>query len=222
MEQDGLLYDVTYRHIRRDIMDLTLEPGTELSVRKLAERYQVSRTPAREAVLRLQKEDLVHAYPQSKTIVSKISVPRMQEEQFIRKTLELAAIDDFVLRSSSLVTDAMEYIIGQQQKYAAGQKSGEFFDADNKLHCLIFDTAGKSLAWSIVSVNSSHYNRFRFLSIQNRGMEARIVDEHMQLLRAAKRGDAAAMKRILTAHVDSIHREIEQLAAACPRYFAPR
>lgn len=222
MEQDGLLYDVTYQRIHKDIMNLTLEPGTELSVRKLAERYQVSRTPAREAVLRLQKEDLVHAYPQSKTIVSKISVPRMREEQFIRRALELAAIDDFVVRTSSLVTDAMEYLIRQQQKYADRQAFEEFFDADNKLHCLIFDTAGKSLAWSCLGVASSHYNRVRFLSIKTRGIGERIVEEHQQLLRAAKRGDAAGMKRVLAVHVNYVGRETERLATVFPRYFAPR
>lgn len=220
MEQGGLLYDVTYQRIRSDIMDLTLEPGTALSVRKFADRYQVSRTPAREAVIRLQKENLVNIYPQSKTIVSKISIKRIQEEQFIRKTLELAATDDFIANGSSLVTDAMEYIIGQQKKYLHMEKSREFFESDNNFHRLIFDTAEKSLAWTTVNVVSSHYNRFRFLSTEVKGLDQRIVDEHIQILQAAKAGDAAEMKRLLAVHVDYIQTEFEKLLAIYPQYFA--
>lgn len=219
MEQDGLLYDVTYQRIRSDIMDLTLEPGTKLSVRKLAERYQVSRTPAREAVIRLQKENLVHAYPQSKTIVSKISIQRIQEEQFIRKTLEIASVDDFLARSSPMVTDAMDYVLNQQRDFLAKEKYRDFFESDNRFHRMIFDTAGKNLAWDLTNIASSHYNRLRFLSLKIRGLEERIVDEHQQILRAAKLGDAAGMKRILSIHVDYIQREFEQLTSVYPQYF---
>lgn len=222
MAQDELLYDVTYRHIRNDIMHLTLEPGAGLSVRKLAEMYKVSRTPAQEAVIRLQKEDLVRAYPQSRTIVSKISISRVQAEQFIRKTLEIASVDDFIVHSSPLVTDALEYIISQQQKLTHTQNHTEFFESDNKFHNLIFETADKGLAWSIVNLASSHYYRFRFLSIKIRGLNERIVDEHKQILRAAKRGDAAAMKQAIADHVDYIQREYEELTAMYPQYFASK
>lgn len=219
MPQDGLLYDVTYQKIRNDIMDLTLEPGTALSVRKIADRYKVSRTPAREAVIRLQKENLVNIYPQSKTIVSKISIRRIQEEQFIRKTLELAAVDDFFAHSSPLITDTMEYIIGQQEKYLRMEKSKEFFDSDNNFHRLIFETAEKNLAWTTINVVSSHYNRFRFLTTKIKGLDQRIVDEHVQILYATKAGARDEMKRTLAIHVDYIKSEFEKLLAVYPQYF---
>lgn len=66
MHQGASLNDLIYKRIRNDIMDLTLEPGTTVSVQKLADMYGASRTPAREAVIRLQKENLVEIYPQQK------------------------------------------------------------------------------------------------------------------------------------------------------------
>ncbi|MGG1931771.1 GntR family transcriptional regulator [Paenibacillus macerans] len=70
------LNDVTYNKIKEDIMNMTLEPGMDVSVQKLSERYGVSRTPVREAVVRLQQSGLVEIYPQRKTVVSKIDLQR--------------------------------------------------------------------------------------------------------------------------------------------------
>ncbi|MDF2908853.1 MAG: GntR family transcriptional regulator, partial [Herbinix sp.] len=90
------LNDVTYNKIKDDIMNMTLEPGTDVSVQKLSERYGVSRTPVREAVVRLQQSGLVVIYPQRKTVVSKIDLQRVHEEWFIRTSLEAAVVDEFI------------------------------------------------------------------------------------------------------------------------------
>ncbi|MFC6651823.1 GntR family transcriptional regulator [Paenibacillus rhizoplanae] len=66
MNNSNSLNDVTYNKIKDDIMNMTLEPGMDVSVQKLSERYGVSRTPVREAVVRLQQSGLVEIYPQRK------------------------------------------------------------------------------------------------------------------------------------------------------------
>lgn len=220
MEQGGLLYDVTYQQIQRDIMDLSLEPGTALSVRKIADRYQVGRTPAREAMMRLQKENLVHIYPQSGTVVSKLSLRQIEEERFIRETLELASVDDFIRYKGPLVTDAMEYILGLQKKALMTDAKKEFFAQDNNFHRLIFETAGKTLAWKTINMISSHYNRFRFLTVGVEGLNWKILDQHGQVLRAAKSDTAEEMKRILEKHLDCIRDEYDKIFASYPQYFA--
>lgn len=220
MEQDGLLYDVTYQHIHKDIMDLSLEPGTALSVRKIADRYDVGRTPAREALMRLQKENLVRIYPQSGTVVSKLSVRQIEEELFIRKSLELAAVDDFIRRKGTLVTDAMEYIIGQQKKAVRIHSSREFFAQDNNFHRLIFETADRALAWKTINMVSSHYNRFRYLTVGAEEKDRAVLDQHERILRAAETDDPEKMRLALADHIDRIKSEYEKMLAAYPQYFS--
>ena len=219
MEQDGLLYDVTYQHIRRDIMDLSLEPGTALSVRKIADLYKVGRTPAREALMRLQKDNLVHIYPQSGTVISKLSSRQIEEELFIRKTLELASVDDFIRCKGPLVTDAMEYIIGQQKKSLLLETTKEFFAQDNNFHRLIFEMAGKFLAWKTINMISSHYNRVRYLTVSDKQMDWLMLEQHEKLLSAAKANNAEEMRRILSAHIDNIKPLYEKMLTTYPQYF---
>jgi GntR family transcriptional regulator, rspAB operon transcriptional repressor len=66
--RDAKLNDEVYRRLNNEIMNLTLEPGLTVSVQKLASAFGVSRTPVREAVIRLQKKGLVDIYPQSGTV----------------------------------------------------------------------------------------------------------------------------------------------------------
>ena len=220
MEQGVTLNDLTYKRIRNDIVDLTLEPGMTVSVQKLADMYGVSRTPAREAVIRLQKESLVEIFPQAKTMISKIDLRRIREERFIRKALELALVDDFMQNCSPLVTDAMEYVVSVQKKHLKAAKGREFFIADNNFHRIIFETAGKSLAWSLIRDVVSHDNRFRILSTKIEGIDRKIIGEHEKILKAAKDGDAARMRELLDAHLDKVQTELGDLLGRYPQYFA--
>jgi DNA-binding GntR family transcriptional regulator len=219
MGYNGLLYDVTYQHIRRDIMDLKLEPGTALSVRKIAEQYKVGRTPAREALMRLQKEELVYIFPKSGTIVSKLSVNRIKEELFIRKTMELASIDDFMRYKGPLVTDAMEYIIGQQVHFFTVGKKREFVSQCNNFHRLIFEIAKKSLAWKTINMVSSHFIRFQYLAAVNEEMDVQIIEQHKQVLNAAKAEKAEKIREILRVHIDNIGKLCKQILNKYPQYF---
>ena len=62
---DKTLNQETYDRLKKDIMTFALKPGDQVSAAKLAERYHVSRTPAREALVKLETEGLVDIYPQS-------------------------------------------------------------------------------------------------------------------------------------------------------------
>ncbi|MBR5766531.1 MAG: GntR family transcriptional regulator, partial [Lachnospiraceae bacterium] len=69
----------TYENLKRDIMTLALMPGEPVSAAKIAERYNVSRTPAREAIVKLESEALIDIYPQSGSVISRIDVNRAEQ-----------------------------------------------------------------------------------------------------------------------------------------------
>nr|MCR4807477.1 GntR family transcriptional regulator [Lachnospiraceae bacterium] len=83
------LNNQTYDNLKRDIMTLALMPGEPVSAAKIAERYDVSRTPAREALVKLETEALVDIYPQVGSEISRINEDRAKQEWFVRRTLEM-------------------------------------------------------------------------------------------------------------------------------------
>src|SRR5262249_60436522 len=75
-----------YRELKADIVSMRRKPGEAIVEREIASRYGVSRTPVREAILRLADEALVDIFPQSGTFGSKIPLGAYPEANLIRKT----------------------------------------------------------------------------------------------------------------------------------------
>lgn len=201
-------------------MNMTLEPGTDVSVQKLSERYGVSRTPVREAVVRLQLTDLVEIYPQRKTVVSKINLQRVREEWFIRTSLETAVVDGFIRKCSELVTDTMQELIQKQKKYMDQEHFIEFYCKDNRFHQLIFETADEGLAWNTIENVASHYNRIRLLHGKMMGAEQIGLIHHERMVEAARRRDANAMRKVVMEHLDKSMEIVLCMSKQYPHFFS--
>lgn len=210
---------MTYNRIREDIMNMTLEPGTDVSVQKLSERYGVSRTPAREAVVRLQQSGLLEIYPQRKTVVSKINLQRVREEWFIRNSLESAVVDSFIHNCSPLVVDTMQELINKQKKYVDKEHFREFYSRDNRLHQLIFEVAGEELAWLTIEEVASHYNRIRLLHTKINGVEPSVIKEHEKMVAAAQKQDVEEMRKVVTEHSNNLLEYVKSMPKQYPHFF---
>ena len=213
------LNDVTYNRIRKDIMNMTLEPGMNVSVQKLSERYGVSRTPVREAIVRLQQSGLVEIYPQRKTVVSKIDLERVYEEWFIRTSLESAVVDAFIRRCSELVADTMQELISKQKKYLDKEYFGEFYSKDNRFHQLIFETAGQALSWKTIENVASHYNRIRLLHGKINGVGS-IIDEHQRMVAAARKRDSEEMRKAVMEYSNNFLEQVKSMSKQYPHFFS--
>lgn len=217
---DETLNNRVYRKIKDDIMYLVLEPGTAVSVQKLANAYGSSRTPVRESVVRLQQEGLVVIYPQAHTNVSPISLSRIQEERFIRNSLELATVGSFIKNCSALVIDTLENVIGIQRRAMGRRNFREFFDMDSRFHRILFETAGQYLACNFIESSITHYNRLRFLSLKHWGFDSRVLPEHEAIVDAAKQRDGDRMCEVLTKHLIELRGQMWELHKIYPAYFS--
>jgi len=199
-------------------MNMTLEPGMNVSVQKLSERYGVSRTPVREAIIRLQQSGLVEIYPQRKTVVSKIDLERVSEEWFIRASLESAVMDGFIRRCSELVADTMQELVNKQKRYLEKENFGEFYAKDNRFHQLIFETAGEALAWKTIEDVGSHYDRVRLLYGKINGVGS-IINEHERMVAAARKRNAEAMRKAVMEYSNNLLEQAKSMSKQYPQFF---
>lgn len=198
---------------------MALEPGMDVSVQKLSERYGVSRTPVREAVVRLQQSGLVEIYPQRKTVVSRIDLQRVREEWFIRTSLEAAVVDDFIHKCSELVADTMQELINKQKKYMDKKYFIEFYHKDNRFHQLIFETAGVSLAWYTIEELASHYNRICLLYGKMEGARQSHISQHEDMVAAIRRRDAEGLRQAVKEHSGSLLEQVNRMSRQYPQFF---
>ena len=79
-------------YLRQLIIYCILLPGSPICEKDFSLQLEVSRTPIREALLQLEKENLVEIYPQSDTRISKISMEEVLESHFIHQAMESATV----------------------------------------------------------------------------------------------------------------------------------
>src|SRR6195952_3451211 len=77
-----------YSDLRAELLSLARRPGEAISEAEIALSYGVSRTPVREAILKLSDEGLLEIYPQSGIFVSHIPIAALPEAIIVRKALE--------------------------------------------------------------------------------------------------------------------------------------
>lgn len=82
------LQDKTYNAIYSKIMNLDLYPGQQVSDKQFEEEIGVSRTPVREAMLRLRRDDMLYSLPQSGTYVTRIDLKKSLDARYARQLLE--------------------------------------------------------------------------------------------------------------------------------------
>lgn len=213
------LNELTYRSLRKDIMMLKLRPGTVLSTAKVAEEYHVSRTPAREAILRLNKAGLVDVFPQSRTCVSRIDLERVNQEWFIRKSLEVSVLDEFMVNCSMRDINELISIVDHQEQCISSGSFISYFNWDNEFHKKIFIVAEQLLAWNMIIDVNCHYNRLRILVMEGNQAQIEAVEEHRRIIQAMQNRDTAMVKRHMLDHMEKIEVQREDILNIYSEYF---
>lgn len=205
--------------LRRDIVTGALAPGEQLSEQTLSLRFGVSRTPVREAMLRLAEEGLVVIYPQVGTFVTKIALSKVREVQLIREVLECAAAGA-AARNATEEDDAILASILETQRACAAKRDYEaFYLFDEKLHASIAAASGFPRLWTIALAEKVQLDRVRHLDMHNAADLNALIEQHQAIVDAIAKRDRRAAEAATRRHLRDVFRSIEGLIAAHGSFF---
>src|SRR3954462_4558175 len=131
--------DQVYDRLRAAIIAAELEPGRQLSENELAARLGVSRTPVREALVRLRDERLVQIVPQLGTFVTRISTSAVADAQFIREALECACVRRAAELASEDDVATLEDNLRAQERARDSDDFDAFYVLDDAFHHALCD-----------------------------------------------------------------------------------
>jgi DNA-binding GntR family transcriptional regulator len=218
-QQSGSVQDSVYTALRKCIINLNLEPGTAISEKEIALRYQVSRTPVREAFIHLSQEGLIQVIPQKGTLVSLIDINRVNQEFFLRQSLEQAVQEPFVKNSRAEHFAYLENLVELQSKALERGEYIEFINYDDAFHRTFFEVAGEELSWEVLEGFCGHYHRVRLLTIWLQDIARDIPRQHRQLLKVQEEKKPDLAKQHLKDHLDKLRFEETLLLGKFPHYF---
>jgi DNA-binding GntR family transcriptional regulator len=185
----SLLRDDVYRRLRDAIVDGTFAPGEQLKDLELAAWLGVSRTPVREALLRLAQGGLVLAQPGRSTIVSTLDARDIRDARDV-----VAAMHELAVREAVPVLVAADLAAMHEanRRFAAALGSGDVqsaVQADDELHGVLVRIAANRALDTVLeqfTPTLRRAERLRFASL--RGRES--VTRHDELIRLCAAGDA--------------------------------
>ena len=184
-----LLRDDVYGRLRDAIIDGTFEPGEQLRDADLATWLGVSRTPVREALLRLGQTGLVVALPGRSTTVSTVDGRAVREARDV-----VAAMHELAVREAvpSLTADDLAQMRRAESAFARAVEAGDVeaaLAADDELHGVPVRVSGNRALTTVLEQFTPvlrRAERLRFASADGRGSVAR----HAELVRLCEAGDA--------------------------------
>lgn len=219
IDRRGSIGPQAYEAIRDAILDLTLAPGCALSEKELSLELGVSRTPIREAFLRLTREGLVVVYAQSGTFVAKIDPVTVAEGRFVREAVECAAVEQAAERAGRADLTKLDRLLDDQREVQEQSSWNAFFELDEQFHKTLIEISGHPLVWKITREMRLHVERLRRLSLPAPETVGRLVAQHAEIVEAVRSGDARAAKEAMRRHLNEASRVVPVLAAQYPDYF---
>jgi DNA-binding GntR family transcriptional regulator len=213
----GALY--VFETLREEIIALKLAPGAVLSRQALQERFGLSSTPIRDALIRLQEERLVQVFPQHATVVSPIDIGRARQAQFLRRSVELEVVRTLATKPDPDVIGKLRSLIRQQTAFADLGEYEAFTGADLAFHRARYDAANVADLWHFVRRKCGHIERLRRLHLPVEGKIREILRAHTAIVDAIAAGEPDEAQLCLRDHLSRSLDFVDKLKASHPAYF---
>jgi DNA-binding GntR family transcriptional regulator len=199
-----LLRDDIYDRLRTDILSCQLAPGNDVREQELAERYQVSRQPVREALARLAREHLVTVTPRQGYRVNPISLSDARDLLRFRLALEPACVAEAIDNASDQILKALN----QFRRFSGDHEA--FIAYNRAFHTALAYTSGNRRMAAALCDLIGQADRLVRVSLANvRGHDPKkLVAEHVALIEAMQRRDRRAAARIIKSHITQTEKRV--------------
>jgi DNA-binding GntR family transcriptional regulator len=189
-----LLRDNVYNALRDAILTCALPPGQDLREQDLAAQYAVSRSPVRDALLRLERERLVTVLPRQGYRVNPVSVQDARDIFGLRLVIEPACAAEAAMAADTRGLDTFRTHSGKETDFIAYNRA---------FHAALADLSGNARMAAVARDLVDQSDRLVRVSLRTLGATERdrLVAEHVTIIDAIQAGDGAAAAAAVRQHV---------------------
>jgi len=208
-----------YGRLHAAILSLEMKPGAALQEKRISEEFGVSRTPVREALLRLAEAGLVEIFPQSGTFVARIPVAAIPEAVVIRKSLEGTTVEKATAIARPEDIARLDAVIARQRVHAGLSETSLFHEQDEAFHEAIAAIAGYPGIWALLKTVKLQIDRARRLTLPALGRMDSVIEEHVTIRNAIAAHDQDAAHAAMMHHLSAVIPDIDELRLLYPGFF---
>lgn len=189
-----------YLTLREMILSFELYPGSRVTETELADLFQVSRTPVREALLRLENEGHLTIRPKQGCFIKQIDIDELSEYYKVRTALEKAAIED---ACHHMPEDEIKRLlkIWDPSKQPKKLSSGTMEEKDESFHIALALGGGNSTLVRYLQDVNDHIRIIRRVDFQDPERIQRTFQEHYGILQAILDRDMVKARTLMSQHI---------------------
>jgi len=202
------LSDRAYDAIRGLIVTLGLPPGAVVSERELQERLGLGRTPVREALRDLARDQLVEVYPRRGIVVSGVDAGDLAELSEVRVMLESQAARLAAIRREPQDLAETIGLLDELARLPGAHDERQLIELDQRIHRHVYRCAHNAFLEETLERHYVLTLRIWHLALDRVDCLHDAVDEHRELLEAIRDGEGARAAAVMRAHVVAFERSM--------------
>jgi DNA-binding GntR family transcriptional regulator len=211
------LADEVYEQLKRDMAQFVLIPGDRFSENEICERLEVSRTPVRQALVRLQQEGLVEVLFRNGWRVLPFDFHRFDQLYDLRVLIETEAVQrlcegrvmgDLAQSADLLAQLSAIWLVPKTRRTQDGDQVCEW---DEGFHCTLVQATGNAEMFRVHRDITERIRVIRKLDFTRRPRIEATYDEHAQILRAVLSKRIEQSRLLLKAHIESSQLEVRKI-----------
>jgi DNA-binding GntR family transcriptional regulator len=197
------LRERAYLEIKEWIIRYDLKPGTHLRIAQLSAELEMSQTPIREALSKLEQESLVHRHSTQGYVVRSMDLKEVEDIYDVRIALEVLAAEEAATRMSKADRKKLSHILGEVTRLVKKGDKWQILKLEQDFHVIIMETSGNRFLteigknileriWMIQNVNiltsdhlinahPQHVEIYKALEQANPQKAATLMKKHIQL-----------------------------------------
>ncbi len=209
-----------YASLRQGILEVSLVPGAVLAESEMAARFGTSRTPVREALLRLADEGLIEIRPQRGTYVSRIRLDRLEEALFVRIAVEGAILRELAARDDhAALAEHLGGLVARHEEAIDRDDIAATLEADAAFHRALVEASGRPGLWDVIGKARDLHHRVRALAAPEGPNARTALADHRGIVRAIRTGNGDLAYRRLATHLGRNRDLARVFAGRHPDYF---
>jgi DNA-binding GntR family transcriptional regulator len=197
-----------YQRLQQEILTCVLVPGQVVSERELARKYEVSKTPMREALSQACHQGLVLRLPGRGYLVAPITIKDIRALFDLRLILETVAVERAAQQPSSALIVGLREMSTVKYELDEPESHIYFLETNRAFHLTLAEAAGNPRLLALMSDLFDELERLFHLGLRLRDSSEEMRREHQALVAALENGDQVAARQAITEQILSSRERI--------------
>ena len=203
--QTRSIREVVYEQLKQAVLSGAFDDGERLVEHDLAARLNVSRTPVREALKRLESEGLLTALPRQGLVAKKYTSEEIREIYMIRISLESLAAEYAAINATDKDIAELETLADEMERIAADPRAADeaYFEAHRNFSEAFNRASRMPTLVRLIESLREQLSRFRRVSLRGKARRENAQKEHRQLLDAIRRKNPELAVELTRQHIEN-------------------